>query len=682
MEERMKGTYGLSLFTLVCLTGLVGCNSDYEQSTQAPIPDPLPLSDVKGNHLLCNDLMLSLGKDAALEVCTKEAETGDANAQANLGNLYINGTLAIDDWKQAMPWLILAASQGHAQAQMQVAQSLQLGRGVTKNDQQAFHWIQLAAKAKHPEAEIALGQCYLNGQGVPKDENLAIQYFSACAKDGNNEAMYQLARIFLTHGPHFRPDEAQSLLHIAAENNHALSMFTLGKLYREGAVLPKDDSKALYWYSQANSQNQPEAQYELAMLLFKDVWDMNENPVVMLNKSAEQDFVPAQLALANIYREGKKVPKDESAAFQWYLRAAKLADPQAYYQIGLAFIYGQLKQPKNRDLGADYLKQSAELGYMPAQYILASLYLDGNEVLGSRQQAMDYLMTAANAGWVDAQLKLAQALIQFSLPQYDKAAFHWLQKAGSQQHIEALFELANCYHDGIGTTVNYEEALKIYKGLAAREHYPSHFKLAQMYYDGKGTEKDLDSAKFWLHSAARHKEPDADTWLKLYFNETDDTLAEHNIEGEINEWLQNSALNAPDIFQKGLNYLYAKHGFAQNIQAGMTLLASAAEKDFVPAQRELAIIYEQGLFGYQDAAAHAHEWYMRAAKSGDYYSQFRIANMYYAGKGVERNPVQAYAFANMAANQGVDEAIVMKEEIAKQLNENELAVADIIIRQN
>jgi len=678
----MKGKgHGLPLFTLVCLTGLVGCNSDFDQSTQAPPTNPTTLTESKGNQLLCNDLLLSLGKEAAVEVCTKEAESGDANAQANLGNLYLNGTLATDDYKQAMPWLILAATQGHVEAQMQVANSLQHGRGATKNEQQAFHWIQLAAKAKHPQAQVALGLCYLHGQGVPKNAELAISYFADCAKAGNTEAMYQLAQVFLNEGPHHKPDEAQSLLHMAAENGHALSMFTLGKLYRAGTVLPKDDSKALYWYSQANSQDQPEAEYELAMLMLKETWDIKENPIAMLTKSAEQNYVPAQLTLAKMYQEGQNVPKNEEMAFQWYLCAAKMADPQAYYQIGLAFIQGQLKQPKNQDLGVDYLKQAADLGYMPAQYTLASLYLDGNAVLSDREQAMDYLMQAANAGWIDAQLKLAEALIQFSLPQYDKAAYHWLQKASNHQHIEALYELAKCYHDGIGTNVDYPQAAKIYQQLAAREHYPSHFKLGQMYYDGKGVEKDDDTAKKWLHSAALHKEPDAATWLKLYFNETDETLAERNIEGELNEWLQNSAQNAPEQFQQGLNYLYAKHGYVQNILAGMALLLTAAEKEFVPAQREVAIIYEHGLFGFKGTQQDAHLWYMRAAQNGDYYSQYRIANMHYTGKGVEKNSVQAYAFANMAASQGFDEAILLRNEIAKNLNDNELAVADMIMKE-
>ncbi|MGE3319300.1 MAG: SEL1-like repeat protein [Candidatus Berkiella sp.] len=676
----MKGKHGLPLVTLVCLTGLVGCGSDYETSTPTQATTET-LIESKGNHQLCNDLFFSLGTDAAVEVCTREAQAGDLNAQVTLANLYLNGTLGTDDYKQALPWLILAASQGHTEAQMQVARSLQLGRGTAKNEEQAFHWIQLAAKGNHPEAQVALGQCYLEGKGVAKDENMAITWFSDCAQQGNTEAMYQLAALFLSPGPHQKVDEAQSLLQTAAENGHALSMLKLGKLYHEGTVIPKDDSKALYWYSQANSQNQPEAEYELAMLLLKETWEINEDPVHLLNKAAEQNYVPAQLALAKIYQDGQKVPRNEANAFSWYLRAAKMADPEAYYQIGLSFVHGQLRQPKNMDLGVDYLKQAAELNYMPAQYTLANLYLDGNAVLVDRQQAMDYLMQAANSGWIDAQLKLAQALIEFSLPQYDKAAFHWLQKAGNHQHIEALYQLANCYHDGIGTAVDYAESLRLYKDLASREFYPAHFKLGQMYFEGKGVEKDIDTAKKWLLSAALYKDQDAQNWLKQYFDETDETLADKNLEGELNEWLENSALNAPLLYQQGLNYLYAKRGYSQNIQAGMSCLQEAAEKEYVPAQRELAIIFDQGLFGYEGAIHDANSWYLRAAKNGDNYSQFKVANMYYTGSGVEKNMIQAYAFASMAAKQGRDEAIMLSDELAKNLDENELAVAQMIIKQ-
>lgn len=681
MEDIMKGNGNrLPLLLTLCLIGVVGCNSDYDQVTQAPAVNPDAIADTGGNLPLCNDLLHSLGTQAALDICTKEAQSGDATAQFTLANLYLDGTFAKEDWQQAMPWIILSANQGHPEAQMMLATSLQQGKGVTKNEQQAVHWLEQAAKGNHARAQIALGLCYLEGKGVTQSEETAIKWFADCAKAGNTEAMYQLALIHLTPGATHQRDEAQNLLMMAAEKGHALSMLTLGRLYREGKVLAKDDSKALYWYGQANAQRHPQAQYELAMLLLNGTWQMDEDPLQLLQQSAEQQFVPAQLTLAKMYQDGKKVPKNDNKAFEWYLAAAKQGDPQAYCQIGLCFIHGQLNQPKNRDLGAEYLKQSAELEYMPAQYTLASLYLEGIPVLENRKQAMDYLMQAANAGWTDAQLKLAESLIQFSLPQYDKAAFHWLQKASAHNHIEALYQLANCYYEGIGTTVDYGRAMEIYKDLVAREHAPSHFKLGKMLFDGQGVDKNPEQAKKWFEVAARYKDEDAKQWLKLFFNETDESLAVNNIENEINEWLPHTIESAPEMYQQGLNYLYAKRGFAQNIQAGISLLQAAAEKDYIPAQRELAIIEQQGLFGYQSSEHPAREWYLRAAKNGDSYSQFEIAKMYYQGKGADRNIVQAYAFANMAALQGVSDASALSSEIATQLNDNELAVADMIVK--
>ncbi len=673
----MKGKgLGLPLSTLFCLTALVGCNADSDQNSQTL---PNTFIETKGNQLLCRDLLNSLGIDAALEVCTREAQAGDTNAQYTLANLYIDGTLAKDDWQQAIPWLLLAADQGHFEAQMQVAHALQTGRGIAKNAEQAFFWIKRAADGNHPEAQVALGQCYLQGLGVAKNESLAIQCFTDCARQGNTEAMYQLAQKYLQPTATQNLDEAQSLLNMAAEKGHALAMFTLARLYHEGTVIPKDDSKALYWYSEAISKDHPQAEYELAMLLLKGTWQMNENPINLLLKSAEQDYVPAQLSLAKLYQQGQKVPKNERAAFDWYVRAAKAGEPEAFYYIGLCFVYGQLNQPKNRDLGVEYLKQAAEAGYIPAQYTLASLYLEGQSVLDDRQQAMDYLIQAANNGWVDAQLKLAQTLMQFSLPQYDKAAFHWALRAAKQQHAEALFMLANCYYDGIGTEVDYSQAFKIYQRLAARDHFSAQYKLGQMLLEGQGTEKDSDAAKKWLTQAALNHVSEAKEPLKHYFSETDESLAQSITELELNEWLQSESGSAPMLFQKGMNHLYAK-GVEQNIQAGMNLLHDAADKAYLPAQRELAIIYENGLFGFQNTENFAYDWYTHAAKSGDDYSLYQLANMYYNGRGVVQNPVQAYAYANMAANKGNEEAIIFLNELVKKLSENEMAVAELIVK--
>lgn len=678
MEDAMKGKgLGLPLSTLFCLAALAGCNADSDQRKQTLPP---AFIETKSSHLLCRDLLNSLGLDAALEICTNEAQAGDPNAQYTLASLYLDGTLAKDDWQQAMPWLLLAADQGHFEAQMQVAHALQTGHGIAKNEEQAFFWIKRAAEGHHPQAQVALGQCYLQGLGVAKNQTLAIQSFTDCARKGNSEAMYQLALIYLEPTAMQNLDEAQSLLNMAAEKGHALAMFTLARLYHEGTVIPKDDSKALYWYSAANSKDHPQAEYELAMLLLKGTWQMNENPITLLLKSAEQDYVPAQLTLAKLYQQGQKVPKNDKAAFDWYVRAAKLAEPEAFYYIGLSFVYGQLNQPKNRDLGVEYLKQAAEAGYVPAQYTLASLYLEGQSVLDDRQQAMDYLIQAANNGWVDAQLKLAQTMIQFSLPQYDKAAFHWAQKAAKQQHAEALLMLGNCYYDGIGTEIDYNQAFTIYQHLAARDHFLAQYKVGQMLLEGQGTEKDPDAAKQWLTQAAAHQIAEAKEVLKHHFSETDESLAQSTTELELNEWLQSESGSANTQFQKGMNYLYAKQGVEQNIQAGMNLLHDAAEKFYVPAQRELAIIYENGLFGYQNTENVAYDWYTHAAKSGDDYSLYRLATMYYNGKGAPQSTVQAYAFANMAINKGNKEAIALLNELVKSMNENEIAVAEMIVK--
>lgn len=57
---------------------------------------------------------------------------------------------------------------------------------------------------------------------------------------------------------------------------------------------------------------------------------------------------------------------------------------------------------------------------------------------------------------------------------------------------------------------------------------------------------------------------------------------------------------------------------------------------------------------------------------------FALAMKYETGKGVTRNPQEAYAWANLSAAQGYYEADDLREEIARSLTQQELAKAQNI----
>jgi TPR repeat protein len=52
----------------------------------------------------------------------------------------------------------------------------------------------------------------------------------------------------------------------------------------------------------------------------------------LLNE-AKQGDVTAQIALADIYEEGRGVPQDLAQAVKWYRKAAEQGNPQAQYWL-------------------------------------------------------------------------------------------------------------------------------------------------------------------------------------------------------------------------------------------------------------------------------------------------------------------------------------------------------------
>ncbi|MEF0142113.1 tetratricopeptide repeat protein, partial [Acinetobacter baumannii] len=61
--------------------------------------------------------LLACGHQPDFKDITHLAESGDAGAQAKLGELYVEGQVVPQDYKKAFEWYSKAANQGNAEAQ-------------------------------------------------------------------------------------------------------------------------------------------------------------------------------------------------------------------------------------------------------------------------------------------------------------------------------------------------------------------------------------------------------------------------------------------------------------------------------------------------------------------------------------------------------------------------------------
>jgi TPR repeat protein len=76
---------------------------------------------------------------------TLAADQGDADAQHNLALMYYNGQGVVQDYKKATHWYTQAAEQGLAEAQNNLGLMYANGRGVVQDNIRAHMWMNIAA---------------------------------------------------------------------------------------------------------------------------------------------------------------------------------------------------------------------------------------------------------------------------------------------------------------------------------------------------------------------------------------------------------------------------------------------------------------------------------------------------------------------------------------------------------
>ena len=124
-------------------------------------------------------------ESAAFSTLEREAEAGDASAQNRLGNVYVDGSDAPRDYKEAARWYSAAAAQGSANAQFMLGFLLNNGIGVPQDYTEAAKQYRAAAEQGHIIAQNNLAALYQHGRGVRKDMRQAMEWYRASAERGN-----------------------------------------------------------------------------------------------------------------------------------------------------------------------------------------------------------------------------------------------------------------------------------------------------------------------------------------------------------------------------------------------------------------------------------------------------------------------------------------------------------------
>lgn len=191
------------------------------------------------------------------ETLSKKATSGDAQAQYDLGQVYLSGKLdQKKNEKSAVDWIAKAAEAGNAQAQLDLAGFYRLGRGVNPDFGQALNWYQKAADQGRSEASLFICSAYTQDTTIPKtiqaDWPKAFAYCKTAAAGGAANAQYALG-VAYAEGRGTAPDNALALQNLkkAADQGHGAALTELGRVYQIGDLAPQDYTEALILFKKA-----------------------------------------------------------------------------------------------------------------------------------------------------------------------------------------------------------------------------------------------------------------------------------------------------------------------------------------------------------------------------------------------------------------------------------------------
>jgi hypothetical protein len=173
----------------------------------------------------------------------ESARSGDAEAQYEVGIMYLKGQGVKQDRDKAVEWLKAAADAGNEQADSKLAR--------IEEQESKFNELQSQAKRGDLDAQYELAMMYLKGRGVAADGKQALRYLQDGADKGDEKAITRLG-IVSFKGEVGPPDYKKALqLFNQVSDTSVLAQYYLGEMYAGGSGVKRNYNTAIDWYKKA-----------------------------------------------------------------------------------------------------------------------------------------------------------------------------------------------------------------------------------------------------------------------------------------------------------------------------------------------------------------------------------------------------------------------------------------------
>ncbi|RIB19748.1 kinase-like domain-containing protein [Gigaspora rosea] len=223
-----------------------------------------------------------------------------------------------------------------------------------------------------------------------------------------------------------------------------------------------------------------------------------QNPVNIINFCLNDQINPmVQIILADCYRFGKWIEKDEHKAFSYYQKSAGMECALGFNEIGFCYFFG-IGVEKDEHKAFIYVQKSAEMGSANGTTAVGYCYHYG-----------------------------------IGVEKDEHKAFIYYQKAAEMGRPNGTYNVGFCYQYGIGVEKDENKAFIYYRKSAEMKDACGMSRVAECYRNGIGVIRDLDKAKYWyqrkiLRLADEMGEKTSHTISSTYHSEEEEVPSNSN----------------------------------------------------------------------------------------------------------------------------------------------------------
>ena len=346
-----------------------------------------------------------------------------------------------------IPRIQAEAERGSVQQEIAMAKAYLLGHGVQRDEKLAAYWYEKAANSGDPGAQEQIGFLYQAGIGVEQNLVRGAEWFERAIAGGSTSAKVSLGFAYAWGlGVRKDPEFGFQLFREAAERRNAAGACYLGFSYYFGIGVTRDVVKARHWFEVGAKLRNPQAEFELALLLFQQAdGGATGRALKLLRESAESGYVPAKHQLALLMIRDSNFPSSTSAK----------------EAVGL-------------------MEEASSEGFWKSTTVLGTLYRDGRGKPKDKEAAYYHFRIAILQGGQNAAGLLANDIqaLRSELDESKTRALDSMAVSWVQEHRHAL----ECLQTPSGKTGNFPALTIMYAGKV----YP-----LSEYDGGVGTDKSF-----------------------------------------------------------------------------------------------------------------------------------------------------------------------------------------------